>query len=250
MRKIGSILIAGVIWVGCGSPEKVKVDTPAIKLPNADEIVNDVLSGLKTCNRPDSELNLEQFGSQDRMVIRDRIETREIIEIGCDQKRKSRGKQPVRGFDQILNVEAPSDLAAEVSFVRVENLRTCADVAVDATEDSNFEDQIIEIPGQEPMRIPSLDMTMLGRSGKLKVQISDSDLKLGHSLNLRDHSNVIRIKYFGKCTRYKDKVDPKAGESSNCAEAELLAERQFALQLQIERPEITEPLEKNVCVKP
>lgn len=248
LLRIISWTLAVSCFTACGVPKSPSTKIPDFKL---DPKISDLFDSLKnTCDKKDSELPLHQLDPKETLVVKGKVESMDIVNVDCDGKRTSDGHGPVRYFMQFLTVEAPVGLKEKVNFVQIENLRTCSEQRIDAKEDKFLEEQVIPVPDQEAIHIPGPTFTALGVSGKLKVYLSDSPVKFSpFYLNVHDKNNVINITYYGKCLKYKEVVNEKLGDADNCVEAEVLAQTQFLVSVQVDRPEVSGVHINNTCRK-
>ncbi|MFZ3229440.1 MAG: hypothetical protein WA160_04495 [Pseudobdellovibrio sp.] len=252
MKIKGELIVClslAIILSACYAPK-----TPDVKdinpYSNIDPKTVLIQSTLYTCNKSDAELSLSELDPNETVIVKDSIENKEIIEVDCENKQTAKGRGPVRELNQFITIEAPIDLSEKVNYAQIENSRTCAIQNIDAEEDTFLKEPKIEADDQPPIILHQLVSTTLEFSGKLKILLSDSTFKLSSLyLNVHDNNNVIIIKYFGKCLKYKDKVYDNLGDSYNCAEAELLGKKQFLLSALIERPEAEGSKINNICVK-
>lgn len=245
--KANSILFYGVLslMIGCYPPRSPDVVRADYKL---DPTTEELLNSIKTCNKSDSELSLTQLDPKSAIVVNDIIENKDIVNIDCDKKETPVGRGPTERLSQIITVEAAPDLKEKVNYVIIENPRTCSIQNVGAIDDMNLEEKEIPLEGGNPLTLPRPTETTLGFSGKLKVLLSDSEIRLSSLyLNVRDNNNILSIKYYGKCLKYKEKIDEKLGDSYNCVEAELLAQKEFLLLVKVDRPYKEEPHFINTC---
>jgi|GEM_PF-3656067 hypothetical protein len=245
LSKVCVSIVAVALFAGCD----VKV-TPDVKVktPNAKINFDDILADMMACNKPDSELALDKVNSQDTITIVDKIDSMDIESIDCKgNKTKSHG--PVRQYNQLHYVEAPASLTGKVSYVIVENQRTCTTQVLKAGDDALLEEQTIELPDQEPIKSgPSIPRA--GTSGRLALFLADIDFKLPSLyMSVRDHNNVLKISYYGECLKQKPVVDTAKPENANCLEQKLLLETYVKVDVQIERQSVPGTRTKDVCYK-
>lgn len=252
------VLVIATVLTACGvkSPEKVKISEYKVPDIKINSNVLNILSDLTVCNKSDSELSLEQFDSHNTITIQDEIETQEIVDVDCENIQTPKGKGPIKSLSQEIELDAPVELRENVNFAVIENVRTCSTQRVGAGDDKLLDSQDIEVqvPGQEAFKLPVPKRTLLGFSGKLKILLSDSSVKLETLyLNVLDNNNVIVVKYYGKCLKYKEGVSGETIDTSNdsryCQEAELLAEKKFLLSALIKRPVSDKVYSRDICQK-
>ena len=246
LSKFFAGIIAVAFFAGCDvkvSPD-IKVKTPNVKI-NFD----DILSEMRACNKPDSELSLDKVNSQDTITIIDKIDSMDIESIDCKgNKTKSHG--PVRQYNQLHYVEAPASLTGKVSYVIVENQRTCTTQLLKAGDDALLGEQIIEVPDLEPIKVSGPATPKAGTSGRLALFLADMDLKMPSLyMSVRDGNNVLKISYYGECLKKKPVVDTAKSESANCLEPQLLLETYVKVDVQIERQSVPGTRTKDVCYK-
>jgi hypothetical protein len=220
---------------------------PKFKLDPKTQAIWDMLS---TCDKKDSELSLDQFDPNETVVVTDKIASMDNVNVDCDGKTTSAGHGPIRNLNQFIEVAAPADLKEAVNFVHISNARTCSDQLVDAKEDDQLDGTTIEVAGQDPIKLPAPVETVVGVSGKLKILLNDSKMKISPLyLNVHDKNNVLKISYYGKCLKYKAVQNKNLGEAYNCEQAELLGQIQMVVSVQVERNEVAGTYEHNVCTK-
>ncbi|MDG0816482.1 hypothetical protein [Bdellovibrio svalbardensis] len=245
--KLFALFLSTSIIAGCNVAKVPDVKVPDVKL---DADTEKLLSSMYTCDKKDSELDLSRFDQRDALIVRDKIESKQLVFVDCKGNKTAFGMAPTRKLNQFITVEAPSELKEKVNFVQIENSRTCSVQKVDAKDDSLLEEQIIEVSGQDPIKLPGPTSTALGISGKMKILLSDDTMKFASLyLNVHDNNNTLKISYYGKCLKYRDVKNEKLGESYNCLEADLLGETQMLVSVKIERPEVAGTVERNTCTK-
>lgn len=132
----------------------------------------------------------------------------------------------------------------------IENANACVSQNIDAKADDLLYSETIDIPGKEPIVLPEPKRSVLGFSGKLRVQLSDSTFKLPTLyLNVNGNNNYVKIKYYGKCLKYRDLKKDSFGDSYNCETAELLAEKSINFLVLIDRPNADGEVLKDMCLK-
>lgn len=227
-----------------------KFDTNTNMDPKFDPKLDEILSFLQVCNKSDAELGLPPLTSAEIITVKDKIENQDIVTVDCEGKQTGKSHGPIREFSQFLDLAAPEEVKTPVNYVVIENSRTCSVQYIDAGDEGLLTEQTIKGPNQEPIKIPGPTVTTLGFSGKLKILLSDSTLKIEPLfLNVHDNNNVITIKYYGKCLKYKEKLKDNLGDSINCAEGELLGKKEFLLSVLIDRPEVEGTYFSKTCTK-
>lgn len=235
------VLPALCLLTACGggkteTPKVTPVVAPEFKMPDLPDL-NDV---FKICQKTEAELDLTEQHGQTAVQIKDIIETKEIIELGCNGERKSLGRQPVRSLKGDLLMDAPEKLSEDVNYVVIQNSRaSCIDFSIQSMSGEVF-NSLADAQG----------MTLVTIDGRLMLSVTDSNLKFQSlKVNVGEGLNPITIQYFGKCLKKKDQIVEKAGDFVNCAEPKLLAEKKVMLKVEIERPEKGESEERETCKK-
>ena len=219
-------------------------EVPDFKLPTD---VQDILNKTFTCDKKESEIPVSDEAEENLIVVKDKIESQDIEKIDCDGKvQKTHG--PIRHLTQALSIDPPKIFADDVTFVKVENVRTCAIQAFDAKE-SLSETTVTGEDGQtyqNPVLSSEADL-----DGKIRVLVDDSDVKLNLFTNVKDGTNLLKISYFGKCLKKAPTTNEKPkSEAYHCQEAELLGTKEVLLKVEVDRPEIPGTQKHDWCFKP
>jgi hypothetical protein len=192
---------------------------------------------LFTCNKKESEITISDAASQNKMAVEDAIESKDYEITHCDGT-VSKGHGPVRNLEKYLDIAAPEEFKSDVSFIKIENPRTCSENMFD-TDDSISSDS------------ENLNFASTGdKLGKVKLHISDSTSKmLSFQINVADGKNVLNITYYGKCLKYRDAADHPdfKNEYYRCLEAETLGTKEILLDVQVKRTEVSGIEKTNTC---
>ncbi|MGZ3775992.1 MAG: hypothetical protein ACXVCN_19930 [Bdellovibrio sp.] len=241
---LGFLCTISLISCNLPKPDEFKPDF------KFDPEIEKMLAEMSTCDKKDSELNLNGFDASNTFIVKDKIENKDIVEVDCNGHQTPKGHGPVRDLNQFLTVEAPADQKEKINFVLIENSRTCSSQKIDAVDDKNLEKQTIAIDDKNPLIIDGPTSTTLGESGKLKILLSSVKVKIAPLfLNVHEGNNVVKITYYGKCLKYKDNINKDMPDSYNCSDAEVLAEKQILVSVQIEHPEGQGTQLNNKCTK-
>jgi hypothetical protein len=201
---------------------------------------------IKTCNKKDSELAISDEAKANAMTIEDQIESQDIETTDCEGNIKN-SHGPVRDLDQVIAVTAPHAFADKVSFIRVENPRTCAIQSFDTSDKLGPTEN--KVDGEAPVVIGS-SFSEADRLGNSRIIVNDSDYKLILYLNVKDGANVLKISYFGKCLKYRENPDTRSkAEYYLCEQAELLGTKDVLLTVHVDRPEIPGTKRVSTCRK-
>lgn len=225
---------------GCGGS---KVNVPKYQAPKMPDFSK--LRELTTCSKKESEQTFSSEALANRVVIEDQIETKDIEYIDCDGKVTRRTHGPIGSVTKVLDLAPPQGLSEEINFVEIENQRTCVVIRADVVPDSELLDEI-ELPDGKKLKIGT-PFTKVGRSGAIKLSITDTNLKLFNQLNVTDGANAVQVRYLGKCIEYRNDRDEKLGESRNCARADLISTLNLVIDLKISRPEVSGVHRVNQC---
>ena len=240
----GAVLFTLGLLTACGA--KIDYKSPDVKMPD----MPDVNTMFKTCDKKDSEqptVSSETLNS--KIVVQDEIESKDLEYLDCDGKVTKTGHGPERYLNKFAVIDAPNDLPEAVSYVSIENFRTCAVHKFDA-QDSDIGGTKIDLPDGKTMTTPMFSSAS-NRAGKIAVQLTDSTTKLNLYLNVHDGLNVLKVKYFGKCKKQKAEKFPFAKEDSymNCEVDNEIESRDVVLAIQVQRPEVNGKKQINVCDK-
>jgi len=236
---IGSIFILA-LW-GCHIPKAPDYKVTKVKAPDLSAY-DDIIQKIYTCNKSDQEMNLNLPRTDADILVQDTIENKEIIQVDCDQVKKSLGVGPVRSFDHVMQLLPPTGLTETVNYVVITNARTCTDQRLDAMKANAKDDDLV--------MTTKFEKSALAETGAIKLVLSDFEVRLSQMfLNVRDGNNLIWVKYYGKCLKYSDIPNTKSGDAYNCLEAQLIAEKSFLLNVEINRPTVDGSQEKSICYK-
>lgn len=243
--KALSLLIAfGMLGACSVKTETTKIESPKIDIPNFDKILSTFV-----CNKSDSEQpSLSADDLSQKIVVEDQIETKDLEIVDCEGKvTKSHG--PERNLSKVVEIAAP-ELSEDVTFVKIENSRTCVETITNSKEDSKLTQQEIDLPNGEKIQIPMFS-SEVDRSGKILLNMTDSlERDILQRLNVLDGANVIKITYFGKCLKFKaGKSVTDGSNSSTCESAKVLMTEQRLIEVKINRPEVTGIKKINACSK-
>lgn len=244
-----SALVIGLSVTACKGPLSQDRE---IKIPKfeIDPKYEDIIKSLSTCKKQDSEIPKDFLEVNETIKVEGTVENKQIIYVDCDKSRTNKGLGPSEEFMKLVDIEAPSSLAEQVNYVVIENANSCSLQSIDAKADNLLYSEVINSPGKDPVVLPEPKSTVVGYSGKLRVLLSDSAFKMGTIyLNVNDQNNFVKIKYYGKCSTYRDIKKEDLGDSYNCVKAELLAEKSVNIQMLIERPDAEGEVERDVCWK-
>ena len=236
---IGSVFMF-VLW-GCHIPKAPDYKVPEVKAPNLSAY-DDIIQKIYTCNKSDQEMNLNLPRTDEDILVQDTIENKEIIQVDCNQVKKSLGVGPVRSFDHVMQLQPPIGLTEAVNYIVISNTRTCTEQRLDVVKKNTKDDDTVITT--------KFEKSALAETGDIKLALSDFNIRLSQMfLNVRDGNNLISIKYYGKCIKYTDIPNTKFGDAYNCLEASLLAEKSFLLNVEINRPTVDGSIEKDTCYK-
>lgn len=240
----GAFIFAVGLLTSCG----VKTDykAPDVKMPD----IPDVKTMFTTCDKKDSEQpTVSSEALNNKIVVQDEIESKDLEYLDCDGKITKTGHGPERELNKFAVIDAPTDLPEAVSYVSIENFRTCAVHKFDA-QDSDIGGTKIDLPDGKTMTTPMVSSAS-NRAGKIAVQLSDSTTKLNINLNVHDGLNILKVKYFGKCKKQKAEKFPFAKDDSfmNCEVDNEIGSKDVVLDVQVQRPEVSGKKQIKVCDK-
>lgn len=239
-----SIGLAGLGLSSCGVKTDVKV--PDVKMPD----MPDYKTMFNTCDKKDSEQpTVSNDVLSKKIVVEDQIDSKDLEYVDCEGKVTKTEHGPERDLSKFVEIEAPANLTEPVSYVSIENYRTCSVHRFDG-QDSDIGGQIIELPDGKTLTTPYVS-SAITRAGKMVLNLSDSTMKLNLYLNVHDGNNVLKVRYFGKCQKLKTEKDRVSmlGESYNCAEDREIASKDLLIEVQVNRPEVSGKKQIKVCDK-
>lgn len=239
------VAFAAMALSGCSKPD-TEIEIPELKLEIPDIQIPDTTFGygkvgLEICKKPESELpNLEGMEKEVR-EIEFQVWTQTKLDTNCDGEITGNSKITVSPHQGLI-VEKPQDLKESVDYVTVENIRACSNERIEASL-KNLKATYIEVDGKET-EVPIFG-NQATEAGDLRLALSDSDLKIpGMNTNILEGQNVLKIKYFGKCSEYSPASERG---SRRCLKAEELAEKTIVLQVKFTTSHYEEPYMNNKC---
>ena len=247
-----TLLLVAVIGLGLTACNIKKMPDNNLKVPPIvmDPGLTELMNSIISCKKQDSEVSKDLQIVDETIKIEGIVETKQIVHVACDKTRTNKGLGPSTHFTKLVDIDAPSALADQVNYVVIENANSCSQQTIDAKADNLLHNEVINVPGKDPIVLPDPKSTVVGYSGKLRIQLSDSTVKVSSMyLNVNDQNNFVKIKYYGKCLTYREDKKDHLGDSYNCAKAELLAEKSINLQMLIDRPITEGEVVIDVCFK-
>lgn len=187
------------------------------------------------CNTPDAKMALADFNEASTIAVEGSETLRHVETTDCDGK-VEKSTRRVELFDQSIVVNPNKELAQKLNFLTVENVRTCSTLKVEALNEDEFE--TLKTQNKTTVK-PFPKSSSASVAGDAVIMLLDSPIKADHlnikKLNVDDGNNIVKIRYFGKCLKYAEKIDDTKKDSENCLEAELVDEKQILLQVKITR---------------
>lgn len=228
----GAFIFAVVFITSCGI--KTNYKAPEVKVTD----IPDIITMFTTCDKKDSEQpSVSSEALSNKIVIQDLIESKDLEYLGCDGKITKTGHGPERELKKFVVIDAPTELTDTVSYVSIENFRTCAIHKFDAQDSDVGETENYPSDGKTITTL--MTSSTSSRAGKISVQLSDSTTKLNIYLNVHDGQNILKVKYFGKCKKQKTEKFPYAKDDSfmNCEVENEIGSIDVVLDVQVQRPE-------------
>ncbi len=241
--KIVYLLVITFFIASCHSPT-TDFQPPDVKLPDlkSDTVLKDILA----CDKKESEMTISDEARKNAVSIEDRIEMQNMEKTDCDGKVETTFGQ-VRSLDQIVSVDPPQEFQEDVTFVKVENIRTCSiqqfdgDEKLSATEYQNEKGETVQLP---------VGLSESDRKGHIRINISDWFYNTGFQVNVRNGANLLEISYFGKCLKYRENPDLSIkAEHYRCEKAELLGSKEVLLNAKIDYVKVDGTKKINTCQK-
>jgi hypothetical protein len=246
--KIVYLLGITFLLTNCKPPtsdfQSPDVKMPDVKMPDpkTDSILKDIL----VCDTKDNEMVISDEAQKNAMSIEDRIELQNMERTDCDGKVETTFGQ-VRQLDQRISVDPPQEFQEDVTFVAVENVRTCSTQKFDAieklsaTEYQNEKGETVQLPVND---------SESDRKGHIRIQVSDEMFNLQDLVNVANGKNLLKISYFGKCQKYRENPDPSIkAENYRCEQAELLGSKEVLLNAKIDYVKVEGTKKINSCIK-
>ena len=233
--RIVLLIVTAQLFFSCIPviPKPVKTELKPMPKFEIDPGTLEFMKKMFVCNKTDSEMALANFNNESTVAVEGTETLQEVETTDCDGK-VTKSISLVERFKQSIDISPDTELTQQLNFMSVENVRTCATIKISAVEQAKFEDLKNEklLPGLTPFGKDSSASIV----GDAQIVLFDSPIKREQTdLNVSNGNNVLKIRYFGKCLKYAEKIDDKKTDSKNCLEAEVLAEKQILLKVSITR---------------
>ncbi|WP_413290946.1 hypothetical protein [Bdellovibrio sp. HCB337] len=224
---LGGLALPFVVLACAGESKTLKADAPG-DLPQ--EVSADLESDnyYLLCNKKIESAIFPDEAQENTQIIEDVIPLREYSYHRCNGE-VTQGQEPIFKFTKYIDVEPPKDLRRvrrAVNFVKVKNYRGC---------------NILMVKTGQPNLSLLENMTMVSsvsKRGRLTFRIHTDEQVRMHSgeLGVLEGKNVVEVRYYGKCLKYKEKVNEKLDDSYNCLEAEILGSKWLTLDVRLAHP--------------
>ncbi len=186
-----------------------------------------------TCLKEESTQELDEKEKVDletnKIVLSDKIETKNFEILDCKDKVKKHGAGPARSFTAAIQIPAP-DLASQLRSVEIESARTCSLISVDALSES-----LTGVTGTADKKSKykinaNFNLSEATKSGELKLLLTDSATRSFNYVNIADGKNVLEIRYLGE-------------------KSEVLLKTKILVELQVERKKVDVVQKVKQCAK-
>lgn len=222
----------------CTPPPKDKTDLSDVTL-NIDQM-------LGNCKKAESDVTITAAANQNQFDIEDDIDTKAHETVDCEGKVIAKEKRPVRNLSKRIYISAPAEISKKVSYVQVENDRTCGIHAFDSDEGEVSSEQDEESTGIDVFPASKAD-----QQGNVRLVVSDDTYTITNfSINTRDGKNPMKVTYFGECLKYDAKKE--ATDKSKyrfCIEPQILGSKEILVNIRINRPEVEGVVTVKECRK-
>jgi hypothetical protein len=144
--------------------------------------------------------------------------------VACDGTIKRERQKPASNYwHQMIGAPAFHQFgSAEVNFVVIKNLRTCAEERIDVSGiPTSAKSAYIEAGGIKY----ETKSSALNSDGDIRIYATDSNIKVAEvAMGFAAGNNLLKIEYFGECEEYKAEKDqnPKLHDANNCLRAKPL----------------------------
>lgn len=235
-----SLLIANCVpSAKTESPEVPKLNLPDINIGDIDKF----LESIKACDNKTFEVSEE--AQKNEMIVKDKIESQDFESTDCAGN-TAKGHAPIRDMDQRINIEAPQEFPTPVTYIRVENPRTCSTHTFDTVEKMGPIE--IAMPDGTIEVVDIKFKTQADRKGNILLGLTDETYKFNQAANVKDGANLLKISYFGQCMKAREKADPKIKSAYyQCEKAELLGTKEVLVTVEVERPVIPGVRKVSTC---
>lgn len=245
-----TISVVAALSFAC-HPKERKIDLDAKVAPDLAKKTEEQTLNM-TCNNQDFSKKLSEEIKNAGVVIEEEVANKNMEHLDCDGRVFWKGHGPEKFVRKVITIESSvKDPKAKINFISIENARTCIQQNISPADDKFFEPT--ESPktsdanssAKEPFK------TMVNSHGKLKLMITDSPYVTdANALNLRDGDNLVIIRYYGKCTKYKETINETWTDARNCETAEEIEHQEVYINLKVNRTDTDGTLQKKFCAKP
>jgi hypothetical protein len=232
-------LVTAVAAVVSCQPKTRKLDMNTMTQQDQAKKIQEESTMAKTCDRP---LTTEEFPKElleNAINIEDEIANKDIEHLDCQGHLFWKGHGPEKQFRRQIEISSPlNEENLKVNFIQMENIRTCTIQRITPADDTIFEGKEIKNADGSNTQI-RINKTVANSKGAIKLMVTDSILNSdANFMNIHEGSNLIRIQYFGKCTKYREKIEEKYDDAYNCETAEVIKTKDVYIKVKINRPDV------------
>jgi hypothetical protein len=218
---------------------------PNFELPKEYQDVMRAIEAAKTCKTADSEIPEFEEASKNTIQISDQVDLQDVQYVSCNGEVDTKDHRVVKDLSEIVTVAPDSEFGSELTKASISNLSTCSEKM---TSDAKDYADTIELPdgdGSKTTKPLPVLTPRISPKGELKISLTQSDIRIGVKLNVREGNNVLVIKYLGECLEHKEAQDKNS--EPECLKYKELGHKSVLLQVSIKKNELPGTKKENVC---
>jgi hypothetical protein len=241
--KIISLIVTAVMVLACDTDPTIKMPAD----PTMPDLNAEVMKSFKVCDKAESTKQLTKDSFANQILLEDRIESKNYEVQNCKGEIIEKGYGPVRIYKKRKEIAAPEDLSQSVTFIEVENKRTCSKYRI-YTSANAFLPEEVDLGNGQKIKLPILN-TEAQPDGTINLLLTDSIYKFFNATHLANGKNLIQIRYFGNCLDNNRVQKANLQVSHSCETAELIASKDLQIELKIDRPRVDGVEKTSKCSK-
>lgn len=218
---------------------------PDTGLPKEYQDVLKAIEAAKTCKAADSEIPQFEEASKNTIQFNDQIDLQDVQYVSCDGKVLTKDHRVVKDLEKTVMISPDSEFGPELTKASISNLSTCAETLTSDVKD--FADTI-EIPdgdgNKSTKQLPILT-PRISPKGEVQLSLTQSDLRIGVKLNVREGNNILVVKYLGECLEHKEAKDKNS--EPECLRYKELGQKSVLLQVSMNKNELADAKKESVC---
>lgn len=228
-KLIGMLILPLMVLACTGESKRLKpvAEETTTTGETLTELNPDSISGL--CDTAEEDLSAPAGAQVTNLPVEASIPIQDYVYVQCNGE-AIRKRGPLTLLDRSVEIEPPSlfrGVRRIVNFVEVKNHRSCDVLRIrQGKQDDSF-------------FLFDKTVSSLSRRGHLTLGIHNSGIH-GYiyrgKLGVQEGQNLLEIKYYGKCLKYKNDRGQVDDDRYGCLEAEVLTTQWIVIDLSISKP--------------